>query len=104
MANTFVEHVRAYRYSFVFEVNGDKHSILFDTGPDDDLVVDNAKRLGIDLSEVEAIIISHGHFDHYGGVVSVLDAIGKTDLPVYMHPAMFEPRAFDVGEGRKYHR
>lgn len=70
------------------------HAILFDTGPDDGLVVENAKRLSIDLTEVEAIILSHGHFDHYGGILSVLDAIGKKDLPVYTHPELFLPRAF----------
>ncbi len=60
--------------------HGDETStILFDTGPDEGLVVDNAKRMGVDLTEVEAIILSHGHYDHYGGTLSVLDAIGKQD-------------------------
>ncbi len=71
-----------------------KHTLLFDTGPDKDLVVENAKRMKIDLNEVEAIVLSHGHFDHYGGVISVLKAIGKKDLPVYTHPELFLPRAF----------
>lgn len=80
-----------------FHIEGKIRTILFDAGPDHHLVVDNAKRLGIDLSEVEAIILSHGHFDHYGGILSVLDAIGKKDLPVYSHPDLFIPRAFDKG-------
>lgn len=69
-------------------------TLLFDTGPDAGLVVENAKKLGLDLKEVEAIVLSHGHFDHYGGTLSVLDAIGKQDLPVYVHPDLFTPRAF----------
>lgn len=73
---------------------GKIHTILFDTGPDADLVVDNAKRLGLSLNEVEALVLSHGHFDHYGGTLSVLRAIGKKDLPVYTHPELFLPRAF----------
>ena len=70
------------------------HTVLFDAGPDTGLVVENAQRLGLDLREIEAIILSHGHFDHYGGTLSVLDAIGKTDLPVYIHPELLLPRAF----------
>lgn len=79
-------------------VDGNIHTLLFDTGPDDHLVVDNAKRMQVDLTEVEAIVLSHGHFDHYGGVLSVLDAIDKKDLPVYTHPELFLPRAFQKNE------
>jgi 7,8-dihydropterin-6-yl-methyl-4-(beta-D-ribofuranosyl)aminobenzene 5'-phosphate synthase len=74
------------------------YTLLFDTGPDDGLVVDNAKRLGVDLTQVDAIVLSHGHFDHYGGTLSVIDAIGKQNLPVYVHPELFLPRAFAKSE------
>jgi len=77
-----------------FYAQGKMSTLLFDTGPDDNLAVYNAKRLGINLTDVEAIVLSHGHFDHYGGVLSVLDAINKKDLPVYIHPELFIPRGF----------
>ncbi len=82
----------------IHESDGSTHAFLFDTGPDDGLVVENAERMGLDLTEVEAIVLSHGHFDHYGGTLSVLDAIGKKDLPVYVHPELFLPRAFNKGK------
>ncbi|MGC9150659.1 MAG: MBL fold metallo-hydrolase [Microbacter sp.] len=44
-----------------------KHKLLFDTGPDD-AFLRNAMQLQVDLSEVEAVIISHGHYDHTGGL------------------------------------
>ena len=86
--------------SLLIRIHNDNESftILFDTGPDDGLVVENAMRMGLDLCEVDAIVLSHGHFDHYGGTLSVLKAIGKNNLPVYVHPELFLPRAFAKGE------
>ena len=45
----------------------DKRKILFDTGQSD-LFIHNAEKMGIDLSQVEYLIISHGHIDHGGGL------------------------------------
>lgn len=70
------------------------HTLLFDTGPDAGLAVENAARMELDLTAVQAIVLSHGHFDHYGGTVSALKAIGKKNLPVYIHPELLLPRAF----------
>lgn len=83
---------------FRLHVGSDVRTVLFDAGPDENLVVDNAKRLAVDLTNVEAVVLSHGHFDHYGGMLSVLNAIGKKDIPVYSHPELFIPRAFDKGK------
>ena len=46
-------------------------SVLFDTGLSPDAMVTNADRLGIDLSGVNAVVLSHGHFDHAGGVAGL---------------------------------
>ena len=66
-----------------------KHQILFDAGPSN-ITQANAAMLGIDLSRTEAIILSHGHYDHTGGLLGVLD-----DAPtakVYLHPEAITPR------------
>ena len=42
-------------------------SILFDTGPDD-CFLRNAALMGVDLSRITATVLSHGHYDHCGGV------------------------------------
>ncbi len=56
-------------YSALVEVDGRK--FLFDTGANPDVVLKNAKSLGIDLSEVEDVVISHNHDDHTGGLISL---------------------------------
>ncbi len=74
-------------------------SILFDTGISAGGVVDNAKRLGIELSEVEYIVLSHGHYDHFGGLVSALKAINKINLPLIVHEDMFKTRGTENSDG-----
>ncbi len=58
-------------------------NILFDTGQTGN-VTKNAEILGIDLADTDAIVISHGHYDHTGGLDAVL-AVAKR-AKVYMHP------------------
>jgi 7,8-dihydropterin-6-yl-methyl-4-(beta-D-ribofuranosyl)aminobenzene 5'-phosphate synthase len=67
-------------------------SILFDTGISTDGVVENAKRMGLNLSEVEYVVLSHGHYDHFGGIVSALKTINKANLPLIVHEDMFKTR------------
>ncbi len=65
-------------------IEADQHRILSDTGQGHTLR-QNARLLGIDLASAEALVISHGHFDHTGGIAELLDAgfRGK----IYAHPA-----------------
>src|SRR2546430_11413977 len=74
----------------------EKRTVLFDSGPDPLVLLGNALKLGIDWGEIDAIVLSHGHFDHTGAVLAALDAIrnrrdGGT-VPVYLHPGMFVRR------------
>ena len=62
---------------------------IFDTGQSS-LVVDNVRSLGIDLKKIKGIILSHGHYDHSGGLKAVLEETG--DVPVYAHPGIFRER------------
>lgn len=55
--------------------DGEQRSMLFDVGPYPDLWLDNARRLGIDLSRIECIFLSHWHFDHSGGFPEVIAAV-----------------------------
>lgn len=62
--------------------------ILFDMGQTD-LFVENAKTLGIDLSTVDLAVLSHGHYDHGGGLRKFLEINDRA--PVYMSQYAFFP-------------
>jgi 7,8-dihydropterin-6-yl-methyl-4-(beta-D-ribofuranosyl)aminobenzene 5'-phosphate synthase len=59
---------------------------LFDTGAGATLL-HNAKVMDLDLGEVDAVLLSHGHYDHTGGLLDLVKAIGPVD--VYGHPEIF---------------
>ena len=52
-----------------------RHTLLFDAGPDGATLIRNAAILGVDFGEVEAIVLSHGHWDHGGGLVAAVAAV-----------------------------
>jgi 7,8-dihydropterin-6-yl-methyl-4-(beta-D-ribofuranosyl)aminobenzene 5'-phosphate synthase len=57
---------------------GDRqHSLVFDVGPHASVWKDNAARLGIDLSTIEGVFLSHWHFDHSGALPEVIAAIAS---------------------------
>lgn len=78
---------------------GKYHSMLFDTGNSPYVVVQNSKIMGLDLSEIESIVLSHGHYDHSGGLVSVLKSLDKVDLPIIVHNDMFKKRGVARQDG-----
>lgn len=62
-----------------FYVETDKHKILFDMGQTSEFA-ENAKKLGIDLTQVELAFLSHAHFDHSGGIAKFLEINHKAPL------------------------
>ncbi|MFI3283440.1 MAG: MBL fold metallo-hydrolase, partial [Rikenellaceae bacterium] len=76
-----------------------RHKILFDVGGDDTFIL-NSKKLGVDLSAVDIIIISHGHRDHGGALGMALDL--NDSAKVYIQRQAFAPhfshRATGVGD------
>ncbi|MEZ5855833.1 MAG: MBL fold metallo-hydrolase [Hyphomicrobiaceae bacterium] len=81
----------------------EQRTLLFDTGPEADTFARNVQRLGADLGTVGAVMLSHGHWDHGGGMVKALDLIrgagGPRSVPYYAHPGMFRQRASKNADG-----
>ena len=58
----------AYAHGLSFYVETEKHKLLLDLGPSGE-TIRNAETLGIDLSAVDTVVLSHGHYDHSGGII-----------------------------------
>jgi 7,8-dihydropterin-6-yl-methyl-4-(beta-D-ribofuranosyl)aminobenzene 5'-phosphate synthase len=72
--------------------DGRATTILFDTGLSPDAMVTNADRLGIALDDVHSVVLSHGHFDHVGGLAGLARRLGPRRMPMVVHPAAWTRR------------
>jgi 7,8-dihydropterin-6-yl-methyl-4-(beta-D-ribofuranosyl)aminobenzene 5'-phosphate synthase len=71
---------------------GRTHTLLFDTGVSPNGLADNLERLGMDAGGIEAVVLSHGHFDHAGGFAGLARLRRREGLPITLHPLVWSPR------------
>ena len=90
--------VGEHGYSLLIEISGKR--VLLDAGQSA-AVVSNLSLLGVHPDELDAIVISHGHFDHAGGLVSVLQHRSRP-VAVYGHSGLFTKRYSVSGNKRRY--
>jgi 7,8-dihydropterin-6-yl-methyl-4-(beta-D-ribofuranosyl)aminobenzene 5'-phosphate synthase len=81
-------------WGLAYFIETKEHSFLFDTGAGN-VIIDNARTLGVDLKKTEAIVLSHGHFDHTGGLEKVFNITGPIDI--FFHPDAFSTRYWQDG-------
>src|SRR5215831_17156354 len=83
---------------------GQRHyKLLFDAGPEGTLFLRNCQNLGVSLVDVEAIAISHGHWDHMGALLETLDHMARhsrRDVPCHVNPGMFLERGARLTTGQ----
>lgn len=78
-------------HGLAFAIQAPSGQVLFDTGQSGEVLVHNAARLGIDLSKTKALVLSHAHYDHTGGLRAFFN-ICRTNLPLYANPDLFRER------------
>ncbi len=76
-------------HGLAYWIDTGKHRVLFDTGQGFALET-NARKLGIDLNSADAIVLSHGHYDHVSGLPAALAAAPAASL--WLHPAAISTR------------
>ena len=76
-------------HGFSLWIETDGRRILFDTGQGPALPM-NARTLGVDLQQTDMLVLSHGHYDHTGGIPHVLQV--APNAHVYCHPGVVQPR------------
>ena len=77
------------------------HTILLDAGLTETTMLVNVDRLGVDLGEVEAVVISHGHIDHIRALMPALERL-RPGIPIVIHPHAFNPRIIKIPDGTQY--
>ena len=99
--NTTLSSEYRCKHGLCLYIETEKHKILFDVGQDD-LFIENAKKMQIDISEIDTVIISHGHKDHGGALKAFMSL--NSEAKIYIRKAAFEPHyikvlglPFDVG-------
>jgi 7,8-dihydropterin-6-yl-methyl-4-(beta-D-ribofuranosyl)aminobenzene 5'-phosphate synthase len=75
-------------------------TLLFDAGASPDGLAVNAERLGVDAGTLQGVVLSHGHFDHTGGLAGLARLRGRSGLPLTVHPAVWTRRRLDLPGGR----
>ena len=84
-------------------VGDERHTLLFDAGPEGATLLRNAAILGVDFGDVEAVVLSHGHWDHGGGLLAAIESVA-TRRPgaagaCFVHPGMFGQRGSQRPDG-----
>lgn len=86
-------------------VDGEKQTLLFDSGPEGYGVDRNGDRLGVNFEEIDAAVFSHGHWDHVGGMITALSLISAAKdgrkTPVFANQGMFVERAMQRPDGSR---
>ena len=85
----------AFAHGLSFYVETARHRLVLDLGPSGDTIT-NAKALGIDLQGVDTVVLSHGHYDHAGGILPFAALNNKA--PIYMQSSATDDYYADDGE------
>jgi 7,8-dihydropterin-6-yl-methyl-4-(beta-D-ribofuranosyl)aminobenzene 5'-phosphate synthase len=81
---------------------GRTRKALFDFGFSEHGALQNARALGVDLAGIEAMVLSHGHMDHHGGLPAFVKSLSGKSIELVLHPAAFrDSRYIQLSEQRR---
>ena len=97
--------IAEHGYSLLFNVHkrGSVKTILYDAGLSPDIITHNLAVLGIKLTDLDTIVLSHGHADHHGGLFGIVHSLGKKNLPFVLHPDAWKNRKIRFPSGSEMH-
>jgi 7,8-dihydropterin-6-yl-methyl-4-(beta-D-ribofuranosyl)aminobenzene 5'-phosphate synthase len=78
-------------YFIKAKIDDSEVTVIMDTGTTPEALLHNVDVIGINLQDVDMIVLSHGHYDHTGGLLEALKRMKKR-VPVVGHPTVFEPK------------
>jgi 7,8-dihydropterin-6-yl-methyl-4-(beta-D-ribofuranosyl)aminobenzene 5'-phosphate synthase len=84
-------------HGLAFLIETEAGRLLFDTGQSGTVLLHNLESLGVDPATIDALAISHAHYDHTGGLPALLEHI-RSGTPLYANPDLFRER-FSRQEG-----
>ena len=93
--NTSCSEILTCEHGLSLYIETGDHKILFDMGQSG-AFAENAEKLGIDLARVDFAVLSHGHYDHGGGMARFLER--NTHAPIYVNRHAFEPHFNAAGK------
>lgn len=70
---------------------GVSSNVLVDAGPAPDFALRNAMNMNLDLKKIDSIFLTHGHYDHSGAILKILEHINHP-VPIVAHPEIFNPK------------
>lgn len=91
-----------YSVLFTFHKKGESRTLLYDAGLTPETLIHNLDVLGVNLKDVDAIVLSHGHVDHHGGLTGLVRKIGKRKLPLVLHPDAWRNRKIMLPSGQEW--
>lgn len=89
------EHLIAeHGYSLLLTIykDGQNESLLYDAGLGRNTAIHNLDVLGIRVNDLRAVVLSHGHADHHGGLEGIYNRVGRQHLPLVLHPDAWRER------------
>jgi len=100
------EQLRAeHGYALLVTVqrDGRRESILYDAGLGRDTVLHNLDVLQVAVGDLRAVVLSHGHADHHGGLEGIVKRLSRRGMPLVLHPDVWRDRKIVFPTGAEMH-